>query len=150
MQDQLAPRPERLCSQKVLMQSLWPNGNAKMTAIDGKRRKAEPTPLDAQKDGQTAISQDDPTLELDESGSKHHEVAAVQAGLPSGLLSDQQIAILCDVADGHRVKEKYEFVLNRLLADGFLESVRDEPAGYKLTGKAQQLLAERGTGLNET
>jgi hypothetical protein len=66
-----------------------------------------------------------------------------------GAINNQQIAILCDIGDGHWVKEKHERALKDLVADGFLEAANGEPVGYKLTGKAKHLLAERGVGLNE-
>ncbi len=45
--------------------------------------------------------------------------------------------------------EKHERVLKDLVADGFLEPGSGRPVRYKLTGKAQDLLAERGVGLSE-
>jgi hypothetical protein len=42
-----------------------------------------------------------------------------------------------------------EKVLDRLIVKGFVVAADQEsPAKYKLTGKAQQLLAERGVGLS--
>jgi hypothetical protein len=120
-----------------------------MTPIDSERRKTEPTPQEAQKDGQSAISQNDPTLELDEGGSKNHEDRVPQGSLPSGPLSDQQIAILCDIGGGRQIKEKHQGLVRGLVGAGFLESASNETAGYKLTGKAQDLVAQRGAGLNE-
>ena len=120
-----------------------------MSTTDNERRKSKPTPRDAQKGGQGAISEEDPTLELDESGGRRHEAKASQGSLPSSSLSDQQIAILCDIGDGHAVSGKYKSILDDLVADGFLQSASDESVGYELTGKAQNLLAQRGAGLNE-
>ena len=66
-------------------------------------------------------------------------------------LTDQEIAILCDVLEGRGAKfnaDKKE-VLDQLIAKGFVAPAdQDPPAKYKLTGKAQQLLAERGVGLS--
>ncbi len=120
-----------------------------MPPIDSERRKTEPTPQEAQRDGQSAISQNDPTLELDEGGSRNHEDKVAQAALPSGSLSDQQIAILCDIGGGRQVKEEHQGLVKGLVGAGFLEFASDEPVGYKLTGKAQHLVAQRGAGLNE-
>jgi hypothetical protein len=40
-------------------------------------------------------------------------------------------------------------VLDQLIAKGFVAPAdQDPPAKYKLTGKAQQILAERGVGLS--
>ena len=63
------------------------------------------------------------------------------------LISGQEIAILCDVLEGgganfNADKRK---VLDQLIAKGFVVTADQEsPIKYKLTGKAQQLLAERG------
>jgi hypothetical protein len=66
-------------------------------------------------------------------------------------LTDQEIAILCDVLEGQGAKfnaDKKE-VLDQLIAKGFVAPAdQDPPAKYKLTGKAQQILAERGVGLS--
>jgi len=66
-------------------------------------------------------------------------------------LTDQEIAILCDVLEGRSAKfnaDKKE-VLDQLIAKGFVAPAdQDPPAKYKLTGKAQQILAERGVGLS--
>ena len=67
------------------------------------------------------------------------------------LISGQEIAILCDVLEGgganfNADKRK---VLDQLIAKGFVVTADQEsPIKYKLTGKAQQLLAERGDGLS--
>ena len=67
------------------------------------------------------------------------------------LITDQEIAILCDVLEGWGANlnaDKMK-VLDQLIVKGFVV-VADQksPAKYKLTGKAQQLLAERGVGLS--
>ncbi len=71
--------------------------------------------------------------------------------MADALITDQEIAILCDVLDGwganlnaHKTK-----VLDQLIAKGFVVLADQESsAKYKLTGKAQKLLAERGVGLS--
>ena len=120
-----------------------------MSTTGNERRKSRLTPHDAQKGGQGAISECDPTLELDESGGNRHNVKQPQGRLPSDSLSDQHIAILCDLGEGRVVSGKHKRILDDLVADGFLQSASDETVGYKLTGKAQNLLAQRGAGLNE-
>jgi hypothetical protein len=66
-------------------------------------------------------------------------------------LTDQEIAILCDVGGGGKVSAAHKHLFAGLLANGFVEVTGDETsAKYKLTGKAQQILAERGAGLNES
>jgi len=62
-----------------------------------------------------------------------------------------EIAILCDVLEGWgaNLNAKKRKVLDQLIANGFVVSAYQESsAKYKLTGKAQQLLAERGVGLS--
>jgi hypothetical protein len=67
------------------------------------------------------------------------------------LISDQEIAILCDVLEGGgaSLKADKRKVLDQLIAKGFVVVADQEsPAKYKLTGKSQHLLAERGVGLS--
>ena len=67
------------------------------------------------------------------------------------LITDQEIAILCDVLEGWGAKLNADKrkVLDQLVEKGFVVTIdRDLPAKYKLTDKAQQLLAERGVGLS--
>jgi len=66
-------------------------------------------------------------------------------------VTDQEIAILCDVMEGWgaNLNADRRKVLDQLIAKGFLVSADQEsPAKYKLTAKAQHLLAERGVGLS--
>lgn len=69
--------------------------------------------------------------------------------MADALITDQEIVILCDVVEGrgaNLIADK-RTVLDHLIATGFV--VRElSPAAYKLTGKAEQLLAERGVGLS--
>jgi hypothetical protein len=68
------------------------------------------------------------------------------------LISDQEIAILCDVLEGGGANlnaDKRKVLDLQLVAKGFVVAAGQEsPVKYKLTGKAQQLLAERGVGLS--
>ena len=67
------------------------------------------------------------------------------------LITDQEIAILCDVLEGWGAKLNADKrkVLDQLVEKGFVVTIdRASPAKYKLTDKAQQLLAERGVGLS--
>src|SRR5690348_1680883 len=66
-------------------------------------------------------------------------------------ITDQEIAILCDVLEGWgaNLNADKRKVLDQLIAKGFVVPAgQDSPVKYKLTGKAQQLLAERGVGLS--
>jgi predicted transcriptional regulator len=67
------------------------------------------------------------------------------------LVTDQEIAILCEVADGQgaNLNADKRKVLDQLIAKGLVEPPDQEtPEKYVLTGKAQQLLAERGVGIS--
>jgi predicted transcriptional regulator len=70
--------------------------------------------------------------------------------MTDALITDQEIAILCDVLEGWgaNLNADKKKVLDQLIAKGFVMPADQESlAKYKLTGKAQQLLAERGVGL---
>ena len=67
------------------------------------------------------------------------------------LIADQEIAILCDVLEGSgaNLTADKKKVLDQLIAKGFVVVADQEsPAKYKLAGKAQHLLAERGVGIS--
>jgi hypothetical protein len=67
------------------------------------------------------------------------------------LITDQEVALLCDVLEGWgaNLNADKRKVLDQLIAKGFVVAADQEsPAKYKLTGKAQRLLAERGVGLS--
>jgi len=71
--------------------------------------------------------------------------------MTEAIITDQEIAIPCDVLEGlgANLNEDKMKVLDQLIAKGFVVSADQEsPAKYKLTSKAQQLLAERGVGLS--
>lgn len=65
-------------------------------------------------------------------------------------ITDDEIAILCDVLEGWggNLKPAKQNILDQLITRGFVAVSDDLPAKYKLTSKAQQLLAERGVGLS--
>jgi predicted transcriptional regulator len=70
--------------------------------------------------------------------------------MADALVTDQEM-ILCDVMEGWgaNLNADKRKVLDQLIAKGFVVSADQEsPAKYKLTGKAQHLLAERGVGLS--
>jgi len=71
--------------------------------------------------------------------------------MADALITDQEISVLCDVLNGSGANLNVDKgkVLDQLIAKGFVVPADQEsPAKYKLTGKAQQLLAERGVGLS--
>lgn len=66
-------------------------------------------------------------------------------------LTDQEISVLCDVAEGQGVNFNADKknVLNQLIESGYVEAGGQESLPkYKLTGMAERLLAERGVGLS--
>jgi hypothetical protein len=70
--------------------------------------------------------------------------------MADALITDKEIAILCDVLDGWRaLNADKRKVLDQLVAKGFVVPADEEwPATHKLTGIAQQLLAKRGVGMS--
>ncbi len=87
---------------------------------------------------------------------EHQKVAVVakdndEKRVMEAVITDQEVAILCDVLEGWgaNLNADKRKVLGQLIAKGFVVPADQEsPAKYKLTGKAQQLLAERGVGLS--
>ena len=71
--------------------------------------------------------------------------------MADALITDLEIALLCDVLEGRsaNLNADKSNILDQLVEKGFVVAAdQDSPAKYKLTGKAQQLLAERGVGLS--
>jgi predicted transcriptional regulator len=69
--------------------------------------------------------------------------------MADAVIADQEIAILCDIVEGWgaNLNEDKRKVLDQLIAKGFVVPA-ELSTKYKLTDKAQQLLAERGVGLS--
>jgi hypothetical protein len=66
-------------------------------------------------------------------------------------ITDEEISILCDVLEGRggNVSASKKNILDQFIVKGFATaSGQGSSANYKLTSKAQQLLAERGVGLS--
>ena len=68
--------------------------------------------------------------------------------MADSVITDEEISILCDVLQGSNLNADKRKVLDQLVAKGFVVPDDQELAKYKLTGKAQQLLAERGVGVS--
>jgi len=71
--------------------------------------------------------------------------------MADALITDQEISILCDVLEGWgaNLNADKRKVLDQLIAKGFVVPADQESvAKYKLTDKAQQLVAERGVGMS--
>ncbi len=66
------------------------------------------------------------------------------------LVTDQEIAILCSILDGRaaNLNADKRKVLDRLIANGFVELSDRAASTYKLTVKAQKLLDDRGVGVS--
>jgi hypothetical protein len=67
------------------------------------------------------------------------------------LITDEEISILCDVLEGRsgNFSASKSNLLDQLIVKGFVTaSGQASSVSYKLTSKAQQLLAERGVGLS--
>jgi hypothetical protein len=74
-------------------------------------------------------------------------------GIAGAEPSNDDIALLCDIGDSFQAPPDADkqMRLSRLMAEGYVECADPDraPEKYQLTAKAQQLLAERGAGLNE-
>jgi hypothetical protein len=108
----------------------------------------EPNPQEAQRDGQGAISQNNPLRELHQDGEAANDRAIGSTAAITPELTDEEVSVLCDVERGASIHPHKQPVLQRLREQGFLS---EEPlAKVKLTSQAQQLLSKRGVGLNES
>ena len=69
--------------------------------------------------------------------------------MPDDLTNDQ-IALLCDIGDRDRTKlaDDKQLDLERLISLGFVDLTGSRP-GFNLTAKGAAFLGERGAGLNE-
>ena len=66
--------------------------------------------------------------------------------MADALITDEEISILLE-GQGANFSASKRNVLDQLIVKGFV-TASGLSANYKLTGKAQQLLAERGVGLS--
>ena len=71
-------------------------------------------------------------------------------------VSDSGIAVMCDIAraSGHDLNDDKQRVLDQLIADGLVEvssaAKATEATKFAVTSKGQQVLDERGVGVNES
>jgi hypothetical protein len=63
------------------------------------------------------------------------------------MLTNAQIAVLCDIGQPLSFTQEKQREADRLVAAGYAEKCG---ATYTLTAKGQELLADRGAGLNES
>ncbi len=62
------------------------------------------------------------------------------------MLTDAQVAVLCDLAQSIVLAYNRRSEVDRLVKEGYVARVGDL---YELTPKAEKILSERGAGLNE-
>jgi hypothetical protein len=109
----------------------------------------EPTPQEAQKDGQSAISQGSPLRELHQEGDADRDrPVASRPATPE--LNDEEVSVLCDIERDGSTKSRKQPVVQSLIERGFIVSSEEPLARVKLTALAQQSLSKRGVGLNES
>jgi hypothetical protein len=110
----------------------------------------EPNPQEAQRDGQGAISQDNPLRELHQEGeaANNRPIGSTPATTPE--LTDEDVSILCDMERDGSTDPHKQPVLQRLRERGFVVFSEEPLAKVKLTSHAQQLLSKHGVGLNDS
>jgi hypothetical protein len=114
-----------------------------------KENDRDTNPQQAQRNGQSAISQANPLRELHQEGDAQSD-RPIGSALVSPELTDEEVSVLCDVARDGSTKSHKQPVVQSLIERGFLDSSEDPLARVKLTSFAQQLLSKRGVGLNES
>ena len=109
-----------------------------------------PSPQEAQRNGQSAISQENPSRELNQAGNA--ESARPPSASPATPeLSDEEVSVLCDIESSSVIGSNKSRFIPALIERGLLEAVsHGSREQFKLTSKAHQLLGERGVGLNES
>jgi hypothetical protein len=110
----------------------------------------EPNPQEAQRDGQGAISQHHPLRELHQEGEAANDQPIGSTPPTTPELTDEEVAVLCDIERDGSIHPHKQPMLQRLRERGFVAFSEEPLAKVKLTSHAQQLLSERGVGLNES
>jgi hypothetical protein len=62
------------------------------------------------------------------------------------MLRDEQIAVLCDIAQSIAFADDGKGEVDQLIREGYVSKNGDL---YELTPKAEKILSEQGAGLNE-
>jgi hypothetical protein len=109
----------------------------------------EPNPQEAQRDGQSAISQGSPLKELHQEGDEKSD-RPVGSPLATPELTDEEVSVLCDIERDGSAKSDKQAIVKGLVERGFIVSSEEPLTPVKLTLRAQQLLSKRGVGLNES
>ena len=112
------------------------------------KRTTAPQPTQAQRNGQSAISQDNPLRELHQEGDAQSD-RPIGSALVSPELTDEEVSVLCDERDAS-TKSGKQPVVQSLIERGFIDFSEEPLARVKLTPLAQELLSKRGVGLNKS
>ena len=112
-------------------------------------RDRDPTPQEAQRNGQSAISQDNPLRVLHQEGDAHGD-RSVASRSTTPDLTDEEVSVLCDIERDGSTKSRKQPVVQSLIERGFIVFSEGPLARVKLTLPAQQLLSKRGVGLNKS
>jgi hypothetical protein len=73
---------------------------------------------------------------------------AINLGCVGGsMLTDTQIAILCDIGQASSFDEEKKDAVLKLIVRGYVEKDGDL---FKITPRGQKVLSDRGAGLNES
>lgn len=113
------------------------------------QKDREPNPQEAQRDGQSAISQDNPLQELHQEGEGNTHYPVVPP-VGTSELTDDEISVLCDIERTGSVMSNKEALLAGLAEGGFITSSDKPLSQLKITSRAQQLLSKREIGLNKS
>ncbi len=62
------------------------------------------------------------------------------------MLKDEEVAVLCDIAQSIAFADDRHGEVERLIVEGYVSKDGDL---YELTPKAEKILSDRGVGLNE-
>jgi hypothetical protein len=90
----------------------------------------------------------DPIIKVGHSATARNRPGSRGLSRPGGhMLTNAQIAILCDIGQPLSFTQDKQREADRLVAAGYAEK---RGASYRLTAKGQKLLADRGAGLNES
>jgi len=117
--------------------------------VMAKENDRDPNPQQAQRNGQSAISQDNPLRELHQEGDAQSD-RPIGSALVTPELTDEEVSVLCDVERDGSTKSDKQPVVQSLIERGFIDSSEGPLAPVKLTPLAQELLSKRGVGLNES
>ena len=115
------------------------------------KQDSELTPQQVQRNGQSAISQDAPLRELHQEGGAAAERKPVVQRPSTPELTDEEVAVLCDIEKDGSTRPGKQRVVERLAERGLIDTLFEGSLKrLKLTPYAHRLLSERGVGLNES